>query len=90
MFLYKPKPANPGFATTSAKGIFQLKITRFEETRIVSARALQLSLGAPPMVKVAKEISMLDLAKKEFDEKAVPLAVIREYPGGKAEKIEVY
>ena len=67
-----------------------MKVTRFEKTRLVSARALQLSLGAPPMVKAKKEVSMLELANKEFDEKALPLAVIREYPNGKVKKIEVY
>ncbi|MCX6803391.1 MAG: DNA-directed RNA polymerase subunit omega [Candidatus Diapherotrites archaeon] len=28
-----------------------VRLTRFEFTRVLSARALQLSLGAPPLVK---------------------------------------
>ncbi|MFH0714811.1 MAG: DNA-directed RNA polymerase subunit omega [Candidatus Diapherotrites archaeon] len=66
-------------------------LTRFETTRLVSARALQLSLGAPPMVKAPnKEMSMLDMAKQELLEKVLPLAVLREYPDGTIKKIEVY
>jgi len=67
-----------------------LKLTRFEETRLISARALQLSLGAPPLIKPAKELSMLELAKEELKMQVLPLAVIREFPDGSVKKIEVY
>lgn len=53
-------------------------LTRFEVARIIGARALQLSLGAPPMVEVPKGMSdPLDLAKYEFERDAIPLAVVR-------------
>lgn len=42
------------------------------------------------MIKVEKEVSMLDLAKEELAEKALPLAVLREMPNGELKKIEVY
>lgn len=67
-----------------------MKLTRFEETRLISARALQLSLGAPPLIKPAKELSMLELAKEELKMQVLPLAVIREFPDGSVKKIEVY
>ncbi len=65
-------------------------LTRFETTRLVSARALQLSLGAPPMLKAGKELTMLELAKQELEAKVLPMAVLREYPNGTIKKIEVY
>lgn len=67
-----------------------MKLTRFEETRLISARALQLSLGAPPLIKPSKEGSIFELAKEEFEKNALPLAVIREYPDGTLKKIEAY
>ena len=65
------------------------KLTRFEKARLISARALQLSLGAPPLLKVEKEISMNEIARMELDKKIIPLAVLREYPSGEVKKIEV-
>ena len=67
-----------------------MRLTRFEETRLISARALQLSLGAPPLIKPSKELSMLELAKEELKQNALPLAVMREYPDGTVKKLEVY
>ena len=66
-----------------------VKLTRFEVTRLISARALQLSLGAPPMIKVSKDATMLDVARLELDKKVIPLSVIREFPNGRIERIEV-
>ena len=66
------------------------KLSRFEIARLISARALQLSLGAPPMVKVEEAVSMQNLAKKEFEEKVLPLTVLREFPDGHTEKVEVF
>jgi DNA-directed RNA polymerase subunit K/omega len=65
------------------------ELTRFEKTRLVSARSFQLSLGAPPLVKTDKGESMLDVAKRELLEKKIPLAVIRAFPSGKIQKISV-
>ena len=65
------------------------KLTRFEVTRVISARALQLALGAPALVKHHKGDSVNDIARAEFEKKAVPLAVLREFPGGKIERVEV-
>lgn len=65
------------------------KLTRFERARLISARALQLSLGAPPLLKVEKEASMNRLAAMELEKKVIPLSVLREYPSGEVKKIEV-
>lgn len=65
------------------------KITRFERARIVSARALQLSLGAPPLAKVGKTFNAYDLAKMELEKKLLPLAVLRKFPNNELKRIEV-
>ncbi len=64
-------------------------ITRFEQTRIIGARALQLAFGAPPMVASKKVLSPYDLAKVEFAEKVIPLSVIRNFPNGQFIRLEV-
>ncbi|MFH1256029.1 MAG: DNA-directed RNA polymerase subunit K [Candidatus Diapherotrites archaeon] len=65
------------------------KITRFERARLLSARALQLSLGAPSLAKAPKDSTYRDIARIEFDTKIIPLAVIREYPTGDVKRVEV-
>ncbi|MBI4043932.1 MAG: DNA-directed RNA polymerase subunit K [Candidatus Diapherotrites archaeon] len=65
------------------------RLTRFEYTRLVSARALQLSLGASPLVKHEKGLTVYEIAKKELDDKVIPLAVIRTYPTGTIQRVEV-
>lgn len=64
-------------------------ITRFEKARLISARALQLSLGAPVLLKSLKTATMLDVAKEEFAKKVIPLSVLREYPNGEVRRVEV-
>ncbi len=63
-------------------------LTRFERTRLVSARSFQLALGAPPLVKTKKDESMLDLARRELEEKKIPLAVLRKFPSGEIIKVD--
>lgn len=64
-------------------------LTRFEKARIIGARALQLSMGAPPLVKVEGVEDPLKLAEIEFEEGLIPLIVVRHYPDGRIEKIRV-
>ena len=52
--------------------------TRFEKARIIGARALQISMGAPTLIKVPKDvISPIDIAMIEFNEEAIPITVRR-------------
>jgi DNA-directed RNA polymerase subunit K/omega len=66
------------------------RLTRFELTRVLSARSLQLSLGAPPLVKKVKELSMIEVAEKEYKEKVLPLSVLRKYPNGVVKRVELF
>ncbi|MBN1940916.1 MAG: DNA-directed RNA polymerase subunit K [Candidatus Diapherotrites archaeon] len=65
------------------------KISRFEVARLLSARALQLALGAPPLVKIKDEKTMYEVALRELEEKALPLTVLRTYPSGEVREIAV-
>lgn len=64
-------------------------LTRFEIARILSARALQLSLGAPPLVKPFGDETPLSLARKELEKKVVPLSVLRRFPNNTTIRIDL-
>lgn len=65
-------------------------LTRFERARVLSARALQLALGAPPLVDVPKGVTdPYFIAREELEAGVLPFVVIREYPDGRIERIEV-
>jgi DNA-directed RNA polymerase subunit K len=53
--------------------------TRFEKARIIGARALQLSMGAPSILaEIPKDmIDPVEIAMLEYDEGAIPITVKR-------------
>jgi len=55
-----------------------LHYTRFEKARIIGARALQISMGAPILIKVPKGVvDPVQIAMLEFEEGVIPITVIR-------------
>ena len=59
------------------------KITRFERARIVGARSLQISMGAPILIEAGKsDINPIDIAIKEFEAKILPITIRRTLPDG--------
>jgi DNA-directed RNA polymerase subunit K/omega len=58
-----------------------LKLTRFEKARIIGARALQLSMGAPPLIEISEDTTdpML-IAIKELEKGVIPITVKRRMP----------
>ena len=49
-------------------------LTRFEKARIMGARALQLSLGAPPFINIpVSAATSLDISMKELEERVIPI-----------------
>jgi DNA-directed RNA polymerase subunit K/omega len=54
-------------------------LNKFEKARIIGARALQISMGAPVLVKLSEEeleemrYSSIEIAKKEFEAGKIPL-----------------
>ena len=67
---------------------FMDKLTRFERARIISARALQLSLGAPQLIESPKTTDVYILAEMEFDKKVLPISVLRTYPNGEIKRLD--
>jgi DNA-directed RNA polymerase subunit K len=63
-------------------------LTRFEFARLLGARALQISLGAPILVKTEKT-EPIEIAKDEFREKIVPMTVKRKLPNGEEMVIDI-
>ncbi len=62
--------------------IFPKKYTRFEKARIVGARALQISMGAPVLIEVQEAMgNPIDIAILEFEKEAIPITVVRRLPG---------
>jgi DNA-directed RNA polymerase I, II, and III subunit RPABC2 len=58
-------------------------LTRFERARITGARSLQLSLGAPALIKVPEEVKdSITLASLELDARALPISIRRVLPNG--------
>ena len=53
------------------------KYTKYEKTRIISARALQISQGAPAMVTAPKEMSPIEIAKLEWEKGFIPIDIKR-------------
>jgi len=65
-------------------------LTRFESARIMGARALQLSLGAPPFISLPKDATTsLDIAIKELEERVIPITIRRTLPNGDYQNIPI-
>ncbi|MFQ5998825.1 MAG: DNA-directed RNA polymerase subunit K [Candidatus Bathyarchaeia archaeon] len=60
------------------------KLTRFEKARIVGARALQITLGAPLLVEPSKEDTRkpIDIAIAELESGVLPVSIRRRLPDG--------
>jgi DNA-directed RNA polymerase subunit K len=56
-----------------------MEYTRFEKARIIGARALQISLGAPVIIDIPEEmIDPIMIAMLEFDKGLIPITVNRD------------
>ncbi|MBM3309041.1 MAG: DNA-directed RNA polymerase subunit K [Candidatus Altiarchaeales archaeon] len=55
-----------------------MEYNRYEVARLIGARALQIKMGAPVLVKVPKNVERpLEIAELEFSEGVLPLTVKR-------------
>ncbi|MCK4265922.1 MAG: DNA-directed RNA polymerase subunit K [Thermoplasmata archaeon] len=55
-----------------------MEYTRFERARIIGARGLQVSMGAPVLINIPEEmIDPIDIAIQEFEENMLPITVKR-------------
>lgn len=62
------------------------KYTKFEKARLLGSRALQISMGAPFLVKVSPKkledirYNPVEIAKLEFEEGVIPVVIKRVLP----------
>ena len=65
-------------------------LTRFEKARIMGARALQLSLGAPPFIEIPKNARIsLDISMEELEQRVIPITIRRVLPNGDYQNIPI-
>ena len=67
---------------------FAKRFTKYEMARMIGARALQISMGAPFLVKLDVEdlkklhYNPIEIAKLEFNKGVIPIAVKKTMPAG--------
>jgi DNA-directed RNA polymerase subunit K/omega len=64
------------------------RLTRFEVARIIGARALQIFLGAPLLIKTDASDPM-EIAEQEFRQIKIPMTIKRPLPDGSKEVIDI-
>ena len=65
-------------------------LTRFEKARIMGARALQLSLGAPTFIEIPKNVTTsLEIAIEELKQRVIPIVIKRTLPNGDYQNISL-
>ena len=66
------------------------RLTKYEKARIIAARALQLSLGALPLIDISSiPRDPTEIAKEELRRGILPITLIRIKPSGEKELIPV-
>jgi len=65
-------------------------LTRFEKARIMGARALQLSLGAPIFIEIPENATTsLEIAMEELKQRVIPIVIKRTLPNGDYQNIPI-
>ena len=65
-------------------------LTRFEKARIMGARALQLSFGAPCFIEIPKNATTsLEIAMEELKQRVIPIVIKRTLPNGDYQNIPI-
>ena len=63
-----------------------MEYTKYERARIIGARALQIAMGAPLLIKITAEelkkilYNPIEIAKREFDTGLLPITIRRPLP----------
>ena len=67
-----------------------LTLTRLEKARIMGARALQLSLGAPVFIEIPKNATTsLEIAMEELNQRVIPIVIRRTLPNSDYQNIPI-
>ena len=63
-----------------------MEYTKYERARIIGARALQISMGAPILIKLNEEdlekikYNSIEISKMEFEQGLLPITIKRPLP----------
>jgi len=63
-----------------------MEYTKYETARVIGARALQIAMGAPILMKIAEKdfedmnYNPIEIAKREFDQGMLPITIRRPLP----------
>ena len=81
-------------SVTNSKSKFKIiigpsKLTRFERARIIGARSLQLSLGAPVLINQSSTVDPIRLALEELNSNSLPISIRRTLSDGSYQDIPV-
>ncbi len=63
-----------------------MKYNKYEKARIIGARALQIAMGAPLLLKLKEKdfeeikYNPIEIAKKEYDKGILPITIKRPMP----------
>jgi len=56
-------------------------ITRYERSRVIGARALQISMGAPILIRIEPEMQdPIRIAEMELEKRVLPITIRRKLP----------
>ena len=70
------------------------KYSKFEKARMIGSRALQIGMGAKPLIKLNEKdmekikFNPIEIAKMEFEQELIPISVKRPFPTKKVEEKE--
>ncbi|MHA1620019.1 MAG: DNA-directed RNA polymerase subunit K [Promethearchaeota archaeon] len=65
-------------------------ITRYERSRIIGARALQISFGASPFMEIPSHLTdPMKIAEYELNHKFLPITIRRSLPDGSSQMVPV-
>lgn len=78
-------PSSANMIATKQTRVTLPYLSKYEKTRILGTRALQLSLNAKPLIDVGEETDPIKIATMEFDARKIPIMLRRNLPDGSYE-----
>lgn len=64
-------------------------LTKYERTKLLSSRIIQLNSGNPPLVDITGLKSTYEIALKELNERKIPLLVKKIMPDGSYREFDI-
>ena len=84
------KKESVGHGFISLPKIWPDHLTKYERSRIIGARALQISMGAPILIEELEKLgNPVEVAEKELEYGVLPLTIRRKLPNGEIVEVSV-